>query len=162
MKPKIKKSQNIKPELMQFIDKMGLFYESLAIPRIGGRIAGLMLVIDKPISASEIAAILQVSKSSVSSNIRMLLLSGVAEIVRLTGERKDYYIFSDDFLIKSLEVKMNNLHKLGEITEDGISILNQSRLSARKLEEMKEWIQLEKKHNEQFLNEWMNTHKRQA
>ena len=90
--------------LSQFIENMGLHYEDYDLPRIAGRIVGLLLVSQQPISSEEMAEALQVSRSSISTNLRTLLLAELVEKVSLTGERVDYYTISPETWQKSLEL----------------------------------------------------------
>lgn len=60
-----------------FIEKLGVYYEDYGIPRIGGRILGLMLVSGQPLTAEQIATHLKVSRGSVSTNVRLLASGGV-------------------------------------------------------------------------------------
>ena len=64
-----------------------MYFESYGIPRIGGRILGLLLVADEPLSADSIASVLRVSCASVSTNFKLLLTSSLAEKVTFAGDR---------------------------------------------------------------------------
>ena len=55
-----------------FIERMGLAFESDGLPRIAGRIFGLLLLSEDCRSLDELAAELKVSKGSVSTNARLL------------------------------------------------------------------------------------------
>jgi DNA-binding transcriptional regulator GbsR (MarR family) len=74
-----------------FIERMGLTLESDGLPRIAGRIFGLLLVSEHPCSLDELAAELQVSKGSVSTNARLLEQRGLLERVCRPADRRDYY-----------------------------------------------------------------------
>ena len=71
-----KKKISLKPELQRFIENIAAIYEGYGIPRIGGRIFGLSLVYGEPLSAEDMSALLQASRSSISTNIRALMLNG--------------------------------------------------------------------------------------
>lgn len=61
-------------------------------PRMVGRLYGWLLVCDPPEqSAAELAESLQASKGSISTATRTLLTMGLAERVRLRGERFDRF-----------------------------------------------------------------------
>lgn len=79
---------------VQLIESMGLFFERLGNPRIGGRMAGLMLLASEPLALEEIANLLKVSKASVSTNSRQFLAIGVIEEVSFPGDRRTYYRFN--------------------------------------------------------------------
>jgi DNA-binding transcriptional regulator GbsR (MarR family) len=74
-----------------FIDRMGLALESDGLPRIAGRIFGLLLVSEDCRSLDDLAAELRVSKASVSTNARLLEQRGVLERNSRPSDRRDYY-----------------------------------------------------------------------
>ena len=59
------KHTTLDADLLAFVDKIGLFYEGVGIPRISGRIVGLLLILENPISPEEMSKILGVSRSSI-------------------------------------------------------------------------------------------------
>ena len=63
---------------VDFIERMGLALESDGLPRIAGRIFGLLLVSEDARSLDDLAAELRVSKGSVSTNARLLEQRGCA------------------------------------------------------------------------------------
>src|SRR5271157_5308726 len=91
--PAKNKFKKLSPELINFIESMGRYFESYGIPRIGGRILGLLLVTHEPLSAEDIATILKVSRGSVSTNFQLLLTSALAEKVTFQGDRTTYFAF---------------------------------------------------------------------
>ena len=56
----------------EFIDTIGEASERFGMARIAGLLKGLLLVSREPISLDEMAQRLEVSKASVSTNIRLL------------------------------------------------------------------------------------------
>jgi DNA-binding transcriptional regulator GbsR (MarR family) len=74
-----------------FINRMGLALESDGLPRIAGRIFGLLLVSEDCRSLDDLAAELRVSKASVSTNARLLEQRGVLERNSRPSDRRDYY-----------------------------------------------------------------------
>src|SRR4030095_3307174 len=98
--------------LLQFIENIGLHFEEYGVPRIGGRILGLLLASSRPVSPEEMSDLLQVSRSGVSTNLRTLLMTGLADRVSLPGERSDFYVFSKEAWEKSLEMRLDGIHSL--------------------------------------------------
>ncbi|MCG8352640.1 MAG: MarR family transcriptional regulator, partial [Chloroflexales bacterium] len=96
-------------EVSHFIENMGLYYENQGVPRIGGRILGLLLMTVQQLSAEHIAATLAVSRSSVSTNIRLLLASGLVEKVAFPGDRRDYYRFAPSAWERAIMLRMENV-----------------------------------------------------
>lgn len=74
-----------------FIEEMGILSQADDLPRIAGRITGLLAVAELPLSFSDIALSLDISRASVSTNARLLVEIGVIERVALPGQRQDYY-----------------------------------------------------------------------
>jgi DNA-binding transcriptional regulator GbsR (MarR family) len=75
----------------EFIERMGLIAEGDGLPRIAGRIMGLMVIDGGPLSFTELAEQLAVSRGSISTNTRFLEHLGVIERVAQRGERQDYF-----------------------------------------------------------------------
>ena len=90
-----KKIPELTPSLHRFIEGMGLYFESQGIPRIGGRMLGLLMIAHWPLSAEDLASILQISRGSVSTNLRLLLSSGLVEKALLPGLRTTHFMYSD-------------------------------------------------------------------
>lgn len=87
-----------------FIEMVGLIAQDEGLPRISGRIMGLLLFDGRPYSFGELATVLQVSRGSVSANARMLSERGVIRKVAKPGDRQDYYQIEDDPYQKILTV----------------------------------------------------------
>ena len=75
----------------EFIEQMGLFTQVEGGPRIGGRMLGLAIVENRPMSLQEIADRLGVSKASVSTNARRMSQAGLLRLTTRPGSREDLY-----------------------------------------------------------------------
>jgi len=95
-----------------FIEQMGLIMAADGLPRIGGRIVALLLITDGDISLDDIATRLRVSKPSVSINARLLEEKGVIEKVSHAADRRDYYRITDDVIGRTMQQRLNRLHRL--------------------------------------------------
>lgn len=80
----------------QFIERLGLLIEADGFPRIAGRILGFMLITSGPCRGADLAAQLQISHGSVSTNTRLLERFGILERVAFPGDRSDYFQLADD------------------------------------------------------------------
>lgn len=88
---------SLTPEDHRFIEALGLHFEDKAgFPRIGGRMLGLLMLASKPLALGSIAELLKVSPASVSTNIRHFHAKGLVEEIGLPGDRRHYYVFSDN------------------------------------------------------------------
>lgn len=97
-----------------FIEEMGVLSQADDLPRIAGRITGLLAIAEEPLSFSEIASSLQVSRASISTNARLLVEIGVIERVALPGERQDYYRVTPHCHLLVLRRIITRLERLNE------------------------------------------------
>jgi len=73
------------------INSIGEKAEKFGFSRIAGQLEGLLLFSNKPMSLDEMAERLEVSKGSISTNIRFLENWKVVKKIYHRGERKNYY-----------------------------------------------------------------------
>jgi DNA-binding transcriptional regulator GbsR (MarR family) len=79
-------------EELQFADELGFFWEDAGGTRMAGRVLGALLLADPPgLSSSELANSLDASSGSISTATRELIRPGIAERVRVTGTRQNYF-----------------------------------------------------------------------
>lgn len=116
-------SRSINSIREDFIEKVGLIAQAEALPRIAGRIMGLLIFDGKEFSFSEIAKELQVSRGSVSSSVSLLTAMGVLERTAKPGDRQDYFKLSDDpyntFFNRALG-RAQKAHKSIQETRDAV------------------------------------------
>jgi len=79
-----------------FIDTFGEITESYGLTRIAGLLEGFLFVTREPVSLDDMADRLEVSKASVSNNIRLLERWKVVRRVFNRGDRKNYYELRGD------------------------------------------------------------------
>ena len=104
----------------QFIEDMGMIAQGDGLPRIAGKIMGLLLIEDGPYSFGEIAERLEVSRGSVSTNTRLLENLRVIDRVSKKGERGDYFQLTTDPYAKLLQ-------GVSERMERSINVLQKAR-----------------------------------
>jgi DNA-binding transcriptional regulator GbsR (MarR family) len=93
-----KKPKPAKPTLPQeaIIAETGAIAESYGLTRIAGELTTLLFLESGPLSIGEMATRLQVTKPSVSTNIRFLERWHVVKKIPVRNDRRDFYSFSDD------------------------------------------------------------------
>ena len=91
------------------------------MPRVAGRLFGLLLVSDDERSLDELADLLGVSKASISVNARLLEDKGVVERVSRQADRRDYYRIADDLLERTLEQRMNKMRRFQQAMASGFT-----------------------------------------
>lgn len=122
-----------KIEEMHFIEDTALFFERMGMPRMAGRILGVLLIADPPAqSITEIGEKLNASKSSVSIMARLLVENGLIERVASPVPRRDYYRFKEGGWILYMRQWLALMRELHKIAERGLALLEE------KPEEMKE------------------------
>ncbi|MDF1587038.1 GbsR/MarR family transcriptional regulator [Marinimicrococcus flavescens] len=75
----------------QFIEQLGMVFQAEGLPRIAGRVMGLLVIEGGPMAFAAIAERLRISRGSVSTNTRLLEQMGVLERVAVPGERQDFF-----------------------------------------------------------------------
>ncbi|MGW0805908.1 GbsR/MarR family transcriptional regulator [Nonomuraea sp. NPDC002799] len=109
---------------LDFVDDVAVFFEREGMPLIAGRVIGWLLISDPPEqSAAELAEVLQVSRSSISSATRLLTPSGLVEGVRRRGERQEFFRMSADGWSRMLAGRYAKTAAFREITEAGLRVL---------------------------------------
>jgi DNA-binding transcriptional regulator GbsR (MarR family) len=72
------------------VEKFEQLLEAEGLPRIGGRMLGLLAVAPAPLSIDELARSLKVSRASISTNGKLLQSLGLVERITRPGDRRDY------------------------------------------------------------------------
>lgn len=88
---------------LRFASFCGEMAESLSFNRSVGQIYGLLYIEDTPLSLSEIARRLSMSKGNASINLRALEAWGAVQKSALPGSRQDHYEANRD--VKALAMK---------------------------------------------------------
>jgi DNA-binding transcriptional regulator GbsR (MarR family) len=115
-----------KIEEMHFIEDIALFFERMGMPRMAGRILGVLLIADPPAqSITEICEKLKASKSSVSIMARLLVENGLIERVASPVPRRDYYRFKEGGWVLYMRQWIGLLHELHKITERGLALIDE-------------------------------------
>ncbi|HEX6799463.1 MAG TPA: hypothetical protein VF116_17275 [Ktedonobacterales bacterium] len=141
--------------LQQFIESMGVFFERYGISRIGGRMLGLLMVSERDLSLDDIAGTLGVSRASVSTNARMLILYGMAQLVTRPGDRRDYYRLPPDTWARATEAEMDAILTMRRIAESGLAAARASdRAATEHLEDMIAYSDLMLEDRRSVLEHW--------
>jgi len=117
----------VQPKLVleekHFIEDIGLFFEQMGLPRMAGKILGVLLISDPPAqSITDIAQYLSASKSSISIMARLLVERGLIERVASPMPRRDYYRFKPGGWILYLRSWLELMTALHQITERGMEL----------------------------------------
>jgi DNA-binding transcriptional regulator GbsR (MarR family) len=94
-----------------FVEKIAILLEADGMPRVAGRLFGLLLVSAEPRSLDELASQLGLSKASISINARLLEEKGVVERTGRQADRRDYYSIAEDILERTLEQRIAKIRR---------------------------------------------------
>ena len=107
-----------------YIEDVALFWEAQGLPRIGGRILGLLLVCDPPHrSATQLATELQVSKGSVSAMTRLLAASDSIHKVAIPGQRGTFYALTPNGLERKFTRRLTEMTRFEALATRGLALL---------------------------------------
>jgi DNA-binding transcriptional regulator GbsR (MarR family) len=119
-----------------FIERMGLVLESDGLPRIAGRIFGLLLLSEDCRSLDDLAAELRVSKGSVSTNTRLLEQRGLLERNSRPSDRRDYYRVPSDLFSQAMAQRLERWQRFHEaVAEARTGVPLRSRKVLQRLDE---------------------------
>jgi DNA-binding transcriptional regulator GbsR (MarR family) len=124
-----------------FIEESAILFESLGFTRMAGRIIGYLLMMEEEIiSFNELTAALKASKSSISTNLHMLMNANFITMKTISGDRKTYYSLNHDVdwtdimakelkSLNILRVLFNKAYTLRENKKDQTSLWTQSAIN---------------------------------
>jgi DNA-binding transcriptional regulator GbsR (MarR family) len=107
------------PDTTAFVERVACDAAREGLPRIAGRIFGLLLVSERALSLDEIAGRLAASKGSISSDARRLEQRGVLERLSKPGDRRDYYQVPDDLFVRTMEMRLARWKVLHDAVDAG-------------------------------------------
>lgn len=103
--------------VIEFVEQMGLILQGEGLPRIAGRIMGLMIMHGGPFSLTELAERLSVSRASISTNTRLLEELGVIERTATPGDRQDYFRLSRQPYARMVRGVVRRMRRAREVVE---------------------------------------------
>jgi len=148
------------PSLKQeFIQDFGEAYHIFGLPKLMGRIVGLMLYVETPISLDEIASQLNVSKGPVSQIIRRLKDHDLIRRIWMPGDRKDYYQPEAEIFGNAFRNHVGLMRRNLELAKKYQSRLktngtNENPIFTQRVEDMHQFYQLMLDYFDKFLKDW--------
>jgi hypothetical protein len=143
------------PETREFIERMGLAIERLGLTRTFGRLFGLLMVAERPLSLDEMVDRLHVSKASVSTNARDCEELGLARRVGVRGDRKDYYEIAPGAFESVMAKRVGAIHAMAGLAAEGLQAVGDAPSVARdRLTEMLDFYLFMGEQIEELLERW--------
>lgn len=100
------------------MDKFGIYFDEVGLSKTYGRMFGLFMTSTQPMSMGMLVDKLQISKSTASTELRRLLLTGAIEKVLVPEERADFYQVKKNIWNLNLNQKIQDVKKLRAIIEE--------------------------------------------
>ena len=111
-------------EQKHFIEDISLYFEQMGLPRMAGRILGVLLISNPPEqSMTDLCEILQASKSAVSTNARLLDEMGLIERVPSPIPRQVSFRFTPGGWVTFMRMRLRLMASLHQIAEHGLELL---------------------------------------
>ena len=143
------------PETRQFIERMGLAIERMGLARTFGRLFGLLMVADEPLSLDDMVERLGVSTASVSTNARACEELGLARRVGVRGDRKDYYEIAPRAFEQVTAKRVVAIHAMAGLAAEGLQAVGDDPSPARdRLTEMLDFYLFMGEQIEELLERW--------
>ncbi|MGB3634173.1 MAG: MarR family transcriptional regulator [Rubrobacteraceae bacterium] len=134
------------------------------MPRMVGRVLGVLLISDPPeLSAEELAEALHASRGSISSATRMLVTMGLVQRLTKRGERRDYFRMKLGAWDELMRRELETLAKFRQMAERGLDIATSDSPEAQlNLQEMHEFYAYWEKELPAVLERWEQDKKKEA
>jgi DNA-binding transcriptional regulator GbsR (MarR family) len=121
----------VSPDEAEFVDRMGLFFETIGGSQTMGRVYGWLMICEPPAQLlSELAATLSVSKASVSTVARQLQEAGMVERVPSAARQHRYRIAPGGFT-HVLDAQLSRTRSGIHAADFGLQMLGDDRAEQR-------------------------------
>jgi len=111
-------------EEKHFVEAISLYFEQMGLPRTAGRVLGVLLISDPPAqSLTDLCALLDASKSSVSTTTRLLVEMDLIERVPSPVPRQVYFQFKPGGWAVFVRQRLRLWASLHQIAEHGLDLL---------------------------------------
>ena len=111
-------------EEKHFVEDISLYFEQMGLPRMAGRVLGVLLICDPPAqSLTDLCEILQASKSSVSTTTRLLTEMGLIERVASPVPRQVYYQFKSGGWLVFVRQHLRLWASLHQLAGQGLELM---------------------------------------
>jgi DNA-binding transcriptional regulator GbsR (MarR family) len=142
-----------------FVERMARLAVEEGLPRIGGYLLGYLLVHEGRHSLDDLAAALDVSKGSVSTNARMLDRVGFVRRTTVPGDRRDYYELVQAPWEHMFAVVKRRMTRFRDALDEGLAMLPSDREESRgRLEEWRQFYDCMLSEMDDQMKTWHEQH----
>jgi DNA-binding transcriptional regulator GbsR (MarR family) len=111
-------------EEKHFIEDISLYFEQMGLPRMAGRILGVLLISNPPEqSMMDLCEVLQASKSAISTSARLLDEMGLIERAPSPMPRQIFFRFTPGGWVVFMRMRLRLMASLHQIAERGLELL---------------------------------------
>jgi DNA-binding transcriptional regulator GbsR (MarR family) len=111
-------------EKKHFVEDISLYFEQMGLPRMAGRVLGVLLVSNPPDqSLNDMCEVLQASKSALSTTTRLLTEMGLIERVPSSKPREVAFQFKAGGWVVFMRMRLRLMVSLHQIAEQGLELL---------------------------------------
>ena len=119
-------------EKKHFIEDISLYFEQMGLPRMAGRVLGVLLISNPPEqSLNDLCEVLQISKSALSTTTRLLTEMELIERVPSPKPRQVAYEFKSGGWVAFMRMHLRLMASLHQIAEGGLVLLRDEPLALR-------------------------------
>ncbi|PHR14268.1 MAG: hypothetical protein COA41_17825 [Sphingopyxis sp.] len=141
---------NLSQSEKDFIEQRGLMSEEDGQPRILGRIWALLMVVGAPIGAGGISELLEVSRGSVSTNLKLLDMMEILKKSTQSGSRETFYEIKEQPYSSLVRGYIKRMSSNLEMMEKTISKIENPE-AKRRLKDLATFYRLAEENNQQLL-----------
>ena len=142
-----------------FVEQMGLMMDHAGGARTLGRLFGLLLAAQQPLSLGDMATFLQVSKASISTNARRCQQVGLVHRVSKPGDRRDYYEIAPGSFSRMLDSRVAGVLEMVRLAQLGLTAIEADNQPARaRLEEMRDFYTFVGVEMKSMMDHWKEQH----
>jgi predicted transcriptional regulator len=146
--------------LTRFVEQLGRLGEGEGLPRTAGRMMGLLMMSDGPMSIDALAEQLKVSRASISTNGRLLESLQIVERETRPGDRRDYLQISGEPCSSLLSVGIRRLKEMRKaVREMRLAAHDRAPSVRNRLQRMERFYELATTRAESVLAAWKKEQK---
>jgi DNA-binding transcriptional regulator GbsR (MarR family) len=144
------------PELVEFVEQFGLYWQRTGNPRMEGRVLAYLIVTKEPfVSANRLATALQASPGSISNSTRRLVEVGFVKRHAVGGDRNHYYRAEDDVWGSFLGGERFYLRYQSSLAEAALKAVGEEDTpTRRRLQNMRDYMTWLEARHKQLQREW--------